>query len=632
MGLALFYTTILLVFQFAVGFKSIGMRRIQPSFFLLKDKYKSTRLVRNIVTRKQLSTVADIPVDKIHDVNTFVKRKVALTIGFQGSKYYGLQFDIREEFPTIEAELEKALFKLGCIRESNHKDLNKISWSRSSRTDKHVHSARLVISTKLEISLKWMKGEEQRMPALVEKLNLILPTDIRVLSACKVNQGFRAREACSWREYEYLLPRALLLSTFNDSDPSKNEQNEHKILSLFSKCLQRFEGSNSFHNFHRLSPKNLKGRLFTNGESEDNPTDAEDFSDLPRETAATAQDRIAQINATFVAADNPGYVFNLNENWIPKIREQTEMTRTTIFACERISEDVGNSSFKDFIRIRVRGQSFLLHQIRLMIGAAVLVSRGVLPESALELALTGPYFINFPLAPAEGLILVNAGFERNSNGQNIVIYPLPGKSIDENDSISLMTQEELNYSEKFKEEEIYSKVKDDWYRDGGELSSKFLEHSERFRAPENLAPKWNEMAANFTQIAEIALSERRSKEASRLEKNVADFQFAYMKDTSQQQAQEEEAKKYDRGQKKPLRIQLTPHKKLLPNTIATAIVTKFRVLPGEDVSQVLRAVATLFAKNQLPYDMTNEDIVQYIVDNGGFEHFLKNVEKHPMIE
>jgi hypothetical protein len=49
-------------------------------------------------------------------------------------------------------------------------------------------------------------------------------------------------------------------------------------------------------------------------------------------------------------------------------------------------------------------------------------------------------------------------------------------------------------------------------------------------------------------------------------------------------------------------------------------------------SQVLRAVATLFAKNQLPYDMTNEDIVQYIVDKGGFEHFLNNVEKHPMIE
>jgi hypothetical protein len=58
-----------------------------------------------------------------------------------------------------------------------------------------------------------------------------------------------------------------------------------------------------------------------------------------------------------------------------------------------------------------------------------------------------------------------------------------------------------------------------------------------------------------------------------------------MKDTLQEQ--EEEVKKQDdRGRKKPLRIQRTPHKKLLPNTIATAIVTKFRVLPGDDVSEV----------------------------------------------
>jgi hypothetical protein len=46
----------------------------------------------------------------------------------------------------------------------------------------------------------------------------------------------------------------------------------------------------------------------------------------------------------------------------------------------------------------------------------------------------------------------------------------------------------------------------------------------------------------------------------------------------------------------------------------------------------LRAIATLFAKNQLPCNMKNDEIVQYIVDNGGFEHFLNNAEKHPMIE
>lgn len=52
-----------------------------------------------------------------------------------------------------------------------------------------------------------------------------------------------------------------------------------------------------------------------------------------------------------------------------------------------------------------------------MVAAAVLVTRGILPDTAMDMALLSPYFINLPLAPAEGLILVNAGFERNSNGQ-----------------------------------------------------------------------------------------------------------------------------------------------------------------------------------------------------------------------
>lgn len=71
-------------------------------------------------------------------------------------------------------------------------------------------------------------------------------------------------------------------------------------------------------------------------------------------------------------------------------------------------------------------------QIRLMIAAAALTSRKVLPETAMDMALLSPYFINLPLAPAEGLIVVNSGFERNGNGQvrmlvwggNYKLYPL----------------------------------------------------------------------------------------------------------------------------------------------------------------------------------------------------------------
>jgi hypothetical protein len=56
-------------------------------------------------------------------------------------------------------------------------------------------------------------------------------------------------------------------------------------------------------------------------------------------------------------------------------------------------------------------------QIRLMIAAAALTSRKVLPQAGMDMALLSPYFINLPLAPAEGLIVVNSGFERNGNGQ-----------------------------------------------------------------------------------------------------------------------------------------------------------------------------------------------------------------------
>lgn len=67
-----------------------------------------------------------------------VKRKVALVIAYVGSNYYGLQMDRNSSLPTVEATLEQELYALGHIRESNHKELGKIHWSRSSRTDKKV--------------------------------------------------------------------------------------------------------------------------------------------------------------------------------------------------------------------------------------------------------------------------------------------------------------------------------------------------------------------------------------------------------------------------------------------------------------------------------------------------------------
>jgi hypothetical protein len=45
-----------------------------------------------------------------------------------------------DSIATVEGVLETALFRAGCILESNMGALEKLGWSRSSRTDKGVHS------------------------------------------------------------------------------------------------------------------------------------------------------------------------------------------------------------------------------------------------------------------------------------------------------------------------------------------------------------------------------------------------------------------------------------------------------------------------------------------------------------
>ena len=63
------------------------------------------------------------------------KKKVSLVFGYVGKNYSGLQM-IDPSVSTIEREVEGALFALGCILPTNRQSLEKIGWSRSSRTDK----------------------------------------------------------------------------------------------------------------------------------------------------------------------------------------------------------------------------------------------------------------------------------------------------------------------------------------------------------------------------------------------------------------------------------------------------------------------------------------------------------------
>ncbi len=62
------------------------------------------------------------------------------------------------------------------------------------------------------------------------------------------------------------------------------------------------------------------------------------------------------------------------------------------------------------MRLCVRGQSFMLHQIRHMIGAAAAVARGVLPLELLLASLARAARVSTPRAPPHTLVLSGSTF------------------------------------------------------------------------------------------------------------------------------------------------------------------------------------------------------------------------------
>uniref|UniRef100_A0A0D6QW55 Pseudouridine synthase I TruA alpha/beta domain-containing protein n=2 Tax=Araucaria cunninghamii TaxID=56994 RepID=A0A0D6QW55_ARACU len=74
------------------------------------------------------------------------------------------------------------------------------------------------------------------------------------------------------------------------------------------------------------------------------------------------------------------------------------------------ASDVHTIDGMDFVRCTVVGQSFMLHQIRKMMGLAVAVMRGCAPESIIDTSLRKDVHMNVPTAPELGLFLDESFF------------------------------------------------------------------------------------------------------------------------------------------------------------------------------------------------------------------------------
>lgn len=202
------------------------------------------------------------------------------------------------------------------------------------------------------------------VPAFVARVNASLPADIRVLHMVTVTKNFNAKKACDQRTYEYLAPTFIFgkrtaLSGSNETADRADDD----TLAITPETLAQHEA-------FRLDAA-THAQLNTVLRQFEGTHNFHNFTSKLEPTSPKCQRYI-----TSFAASEPPFIAH-------------EM---------------------EWIRLRVVGQSFLLHHIRKMIGTAVEIVAGAADAGVIQRAMQLGK-MDLPKAPSVGLYLAQAHFK-----------------------------------------------------------------------------------------------------------------------------------------------------------------------------------------------------------------------------
>jgi len=351
----------------------------------------------------------------------------------------------------VEDALEKALHDVGLIVDKNFGDVARVGWNRCARTDKGVHAAGQVISFRARML-------EATTEAWIAKLNAVLPKDLNVHALVRVTRNFNAKNNCTARRYGYILPTFVLAPRETLMYVAKAP-----AMSEAMKAARAGVGSGSVAD--TIADRFVNGSAALAAAAEVRAGRARAAAGWAAgvgssawvEVAVAASARSAarsagllppadafQTGAAFVSAATQQWAahatdaarsrdgYRLSTTALVRMREQLakfkgthafhnftprlkagDATTQRYISAVNVSEPfllTPGDKPMEFVHITLVGQSFLLNQIRHMVGVVADVVRGAAPEFAIDLAFSAG-LLKLPLAPAEGLYLDMCFFE-----------------------------------------------------------------------------------------------------------------------------------------------------------------------------------------------------------------------------
>ncbi len=288
-----------------------------------------------------------------------MKRRIKLTISYDGSNYKGWQIQnpTRErpegDKPTIQGMLTLAIGNLIKGEE--------ILLIGASRTDSGVHARGNVTVFDTESSIP-----AENFPFAI---NSFLPEDIRVLKAEEVDPDFNPRFVPHKKTYEYKIDNSLIqlpvnrLYTYNFTYALDLEN--------MQKAADYLVGEHDFTSF-----VNPDSQVFEHG------------GDAVREIYS-----VEIHGETISTGENSSTV---------KKSENTKVSGEKVAKSRRVKE-----SESQLITVRISGNGFLYHMIRIIVGTLLQVGNGKRsPEEIKEILKAKDRTKAGPTVPAKGLCLV----------------------------------------------------------------------------------------------------------------------------------------------------------------------------------------------------------------------------------